>query len=89
MTNLSQGGTFFHTDELPDEGTAGRVRFELPWELGQCRAKVTVAWQRSEGAEPKKGRRTLFSRVFPDSKRRVTLCLERFAELAADVDFEA
>lgn len=89
LTNLSQGGTFFHTDELPDEGTAGRVRFELPWELGQCRAKVKVAWQRSEGAEPKKGVGLSFLEFSPDSKRRVALCLERFAELAADVDFEA
>ena len=89
LTNLSQGGTFFHTDELPEAGTVGRVRFELPWELGQCRARVKVAWQRSEGAEPKKGVGLSFLEFSPDSKRRVALCLERFAELAADMDFEA
>ncbi len=89
LTNLSRGGTFFHTDELPDEGAVGRVRFELPWGLGQCRAKVKVAWQRSEGAEPKKGVGLSFLEFSPDSKRRIALCLERFAELAADVDFEA
>jgi len=89
LTNLSRGGTFFHTDELPEEGTVGRVRFELPWELGQCRAKVKVAWQRSKGAEPKKGVGLSFLEFSPDSKRRVALCLERFAELATDVDFEA
>lgn len=89
LTNLSRGGTFFHTDELPAEGTVSRVRFELPWELGQCRAQVKVAWQRSKGAEPKKGVGLSFLEFSPDRKRRVALCLERFAELAADVDFEA
>ncbi len=89
LTNLSRGGTFFHADELPEAGTVCRARFDLPWELGQCRARVKVAWQRSEGAEPKKGVGLTFLEFSPDSKRKIAVCLERFSELAADVDFEA
>ena len=91
LTNLSQGGTFFHTDAdaCPEPKTACRVSFELPWELGRCQAKAKVVWRRSEGPDTKKGLGLAFLEFSPDSKRRVAAYLERFSELAADVDFDA
>ncbi len=91
LTNLSRGGTFFHADRdvFPEPKTQCRVSFELPWELGRCQAKAKVVWRRSDGPDTKKGLGLAFLEFSPDSKRRVAAYLERFSELAADVDFEA
>ncbi len=89
LTNLSEGGTFFHADEFPGPDSECELGFELPWELGHCQAKAKVAWLRSEGPDTRRGVGLSFLEVSPDSKGRIAAYFERFQELAADVDFEA
>lgn len=89
LTNLSQGGTFFHADEFPGPDSECALEFELPWELGQCHARVKVVWLRSEGPDTKRGIGLSFLEFSPDTKGRVAAYLARFKEFAADVDFQA
>lgn len=89
LTNLSQGGTFFHADEFPGPDSECELGFDLPWELGHCQVKAKVAWLRSEGPDTKRGVGLSFLEFSPDSLGRLTAYLERFQEFAADVDFEA
>jgi hypothetical protein len=89
LTNLSEGGTFFHADEFPGPESECALEFELPWELGQCQASVKVVWLRSEGPDTKRGIGLSFLGLSPDTKARVDAYLARFQELAADVDFQA
>lgn len=88
LTNLSEGGTFFHAEEFPGPGSECELGFELPWELGHCRAQAKVAWLRSEGPDTRRGVGLSFE-LSPESKGRLAAYLERFQELAADMDFEA
>jgi hypothetical protein len=89
LTNLSEGGTFFHAEEFPGPESECELDFELPWELGQCHATVKVVWFRDEGPDTRRGIGLSFLEFTPDSKGRVTAYLARFQELAADVDFDA
>ena len=89
LTNLSQGGTFFHADEFPGPDSECELGFELPWELGHCQAQAKVAWLRSEGPDTRRGVGLSFLELSPESKERLAAYLERFQELAADVDFKA
>lgn len=88
LTNLSEGGTFFHADEFPGPDSECELGFELPWELGHCQAQAKVAWLRSEGPDTRRGVGLSFE-LSSESKGRLAAYLERFQELAADVDFEA
>jgi len=87
LTNLSEGGTFFHADEFPGPDSECELGFELPWELGDCQAQAKVAWLRSEGPDTRRGVGLSFLELSPDSKGRLAAYLKRFQELAADVVF--
>ncbi len=89
LTNLSEGGTFFHADSLPSSGSLAELEFELPWELGPCRVTVNVAWLRAEGPDAKRGVGLSFRGFEGESRERISSYLARFQELAADVDFQA
>ena len=89
LTNLSEGGTFFNADEFPGPDSECELDFELPWELGHCHAKAKVAWLRSEGPDTRRGVGLSFLEFSPGTQERIAAYLERFQELAADVDFEA
>lgn len=89
LTNLSEGGTFFNADVFPGPDSECELGFELPWELGHCEAKAKVAWLRAEGPDTRKGVGLSFLELSPESKDKLAAYLERFQELAADVDFEA
>jgi Domain of unknown function (DUF4388)/PilZ domain len=89
LTNMSEGGTFYHADELPPADSAASLDFELPWELGRCRVSVTVVWIRSEGPDTKRGAGLSFVDFEGDSREQLASYLERFEALAQDVDFEA
>ena len=89
LTNLSEGGTFFHADEFPGPDSECQLSFELPWELGRCQTKAKVAWHRSEAPGTRRGVGLSFLEFSPDSKERIASYLVQFQELAADVDLEA
>ncbi|GMR22840.1 MAG: hypothetical protein BMS9Abin37_1216 [Acidobacteriota bacterium] len=89
LTSLSVGGTFFHADQFPGPDSECELGFELPWEFGHCQAQAKVAWLRSEGPDTRRGVGLSFLELSPESKGRLAAYLERFQELAADVDFQA
>ncbi len=89
LTNLSEGGTFFHAESLPSSSTLAELEFDLPWELGPCRISCSVAWLRSEGPDAKRGAGLSFREFEGESRERISSYLVRFQELAADVDFQA
>jgi hypothetical protein len=89
LTNLSEGGTFFHSDVLPPARTRADLEFVLPWALGHCQAKVEVVWLRSDGPDTKRGAGLSFVELHGKSRERVFAFLKRFESLAHDVDFEA
>jgi uncharacterized protein (TIGR02266 family) len=89
LTNLSEGGTFFHAETLPTVGSGFELEFDLPSGIGACKVSANVVWMRSEGPNTRKGVGLQFQEFASDGRERVATYLERFAELAADVDFEA
>jgi hypothetical protein len=89
LTNLSMGGTFFHADELPPLDSLCELRFTLPEDLGQCQARAKVVWLRSQGASAKKGAGLAFQSLTADCKERLSTYLQRFQELASEVDLQA
>jgi Tfp pilus assembly protein PilZ len=89
LTNLSEGGTFFHAETLPTVGSGFELEFDLPWGMGRCRVSTSVVWIRSDGPNTKKGVGLAFQGFAEEARERVTTYLSRFEELAADVDFEA
>jgi hypothetical protein len=89
LTNLSEGGTFFHAESLPSSSSLAELEFDLPWDLGSCRVSCSVAWLRSEGPDAKRGAGLSFREFEGETRERISSYLERFQELAADVDFQA
>jgi hypothetical protein len=89
LTNLSEGGTFFHAESLPSSSSLAELEFDLPWELGRCRVSCSVAWLRSEGPDTKRGAGLSFREFDGESREKISSYIVRFRELAADVDFEA
>lgn len=89
LTNLSLGGTFFHADELPALDSFCELRFTLPENLGQCQVKAKVVWLRSEGANTRRGAGLAFEALAADCQQWISTYLQRFQDLAADVDFNA
>jgi hypothetical protein len=89
LTNLSEGGTFFHADSLPSSSAPGMLAFDLPGDLGSCRVSCRIAWLRSEGLDAKRGAGLSFLQMDDGSRNRILSYLSRFQQLAADVDFQA
>ena len=89
LTNLSEGGTFFHAEASPRPGSVAKLEFDLPWELGYCQAKATVVWVRSEGPNNRRGAGLSFLELAPQSRGKLASYLERFRETAAEVETEA
>ncbi|MGH9320813.1 MAG: DUF4388 domain-containing protein [Vicinamibacteria bacterium] len=89
LTNLSEGGTFFHAEELPSSSSLGELVFELPGEPGPCRVTCGIVWLRSEGPDAKRGAGLSFRKFEGDTRDRLLVYLQRFEELVADVDFQA
>jgi len=89
LTNLSEGGTFFHAESLPSSSSLAELEFELPWELGSCRLTCSVAWLRSEGPDAKRGAGLSFREFEGESREKISSYLVRFREFAADLDFQA
>jgi uncharacterized protein (TIGR02266 family) len=89
LTNLSQGGTFLHGTEFPKLGSLVDLHFELPWNLGPCHARASVVWVRADGPDARRGTGLSFVEFSGNGKVALTTYLDRFQELASDVDFQA
>jgi len=89
LTNLSEGGTFFHAESLPSSSSLAELEFELPWELGACRVSCNIAWLRAEGPDAKRGAGLSFQEFEGESREKISSYIAQFQELAADVDYQA
>lgn len=89
LTNVSVGGAFLTIDDPPALGAEVDFAALLPWRLGVLRAKGRVVW-RSEESSPEEGKLAgvglAFSEIPPESKTLLDAYLERFAELAAQIE---
>jgi Tfp pilus assembly protein PilZ len=89
LTNLSEGGTFFHAESLPSGSSIAELEFELPGEPGSCQVICNVAWLRAEGPGAKRGAGLSFRGFESGSLEKISRYISRFEQLAADVDFQA
>jgi hypothetical protein len=81
LTNLSDGGAFFHGEVLPSSETSWRILFTLGG-LGQIRAIVRVAWVRPDGPPGQRGAGLSFEKILDEDRALLTTYLERYRELA-------
>jgi uncharacterized protein (TIGR02266 family) len=85
LTNLSEGGTFFHGDVLPKADSACRLRFTLPNETTQTEVEARVAWSRGDGDATRRGAGLSFQNVSPQALERIRSYLARYQKLAEEV----
>ena len=86
LTNMSAGGSFFQGDALPEKDTVPDVRFELPGGIGAITIKARVVWARPESSEGERGVGLAFEGASAEDKQKLQTYLERFQQLAADMD---
>jgi hypothetical protein len=89
LTNLSVGGAFFQTDEQPQMDRVYDLEFHLPRDLGPCQALAKVVWANLDVANSKRGVGLSFERMPIDSLTRLTAYIEKFQQLASDMDLES
>ena len=85
LTNVSLGGAFLAIDDPPADGATVTLRALLPWKLGELREDARVVW-RSATATAISGVGLQFTRVEEGSRERLHSYLERFSELAAQLE---
>ena len=86
LTNMSVGGAFFQGDALPEEETVPELHFELPGGIGAGVTKARVVWARSEAIDGERGVGLAFEGISAADKKKIQTYLERFQQLAADMD---
>ena len=86
LTNMSAGGAFFQGDALPEKETVPDVRFELAGGIGAVATKARVVWTRSESTDGERGVGLAFEGLSEADKKKIHAYLERFQQLAADMD---
>lgn len=86
VLNLSRGGVFLSTDSPFEVGEEFRLRFFLPFQLGQIDASVIVRWRTSDVENPPKSLRNglgcEFLRIDPEMQDKIDQFISRFVELA-------
>lgn len=86
LTNMSAGGSFFQGDALPEKDTVPDLHFELPGGIGTISTKARVVWARPESSEGERGVGLAFEGASEADKEKLQTYLERFHQLAADMD---
>jgi len=86
VLNLSRGGMFLSTKEDFPMGEEFRLRFFLPFQLGQVDALVVVRWRTQDVDNPPPQLRTglgcEFARIDPEMVDKIDEFIDRFVELA-------
>jgi c-di-GMP-binding flagellar brake protein YcgR len=86
VLNLSRGGVFLSTGEPFGMGEEFRIRFFLPFQLGQVDAVVTVRWRTRDVDNPPKqlrgGLGCEFVTIDPEMQDKIDQFIDRFVELA-------
>jgi Domain of unknown function (DUF4388)/PilZ domain len=82
LTNVSQGGAFFHGYELPECESSCRIQFSLPGAYGMVEAAARVAWVRIEGSVAQRGAGLSFLEMTDDARARLDAYLQHYQRLA-------
>jgi Tfp pilus assembly protein PilZ len=86
VLNLSRGGVFLSTTEPFGMGEEFRIRFFLPFQLGQVDALLVVRWRTADVDNPPRQLRSglgcEFTAIDPDMQDRIDQFIDRFVELA-------
>lgn len=91
LTNVSIGGGFLAMDEPPPIGAEISLVAPLPWSLGELRVRARVVWRNDPDAPGTAtsnilGAGLAFTHFEEGATARLEQYLERFAELAAQLD---
>lgn len=90
VLNLSRGGIFLSTREAFAMGDEFRVRFFLPFQLGQVDAVVVVRWRTWDVDNPPKqlrdGLGCEFVTIDPSMQDKIDQFIDRFVELADQLE---
>ena len=86
VLNLSRGGVFLSTKEDFQMGEEFRLRFFLPFQLGQVDALVVVRWRTQDVDNPpphlRGGLGCEFVAIDPEMADKIDQFIDRFVELA-------
>lgn len=85
LTNLSEGGTFFHGENLPPAKVLCQLYFVLPGETELLHARARVAWVRNEGRGVRKGAGLSFEEMRDGVREKIRGYLDRYQRLADEV----
>jgi hypothetical protein len=90
VLNLSRGGVFFTADVEFEPNEQFRLRFFLPFQLGQVDAKVQVRWRTQDVDNPPADLRSGFGLEFIEIEThmqdKITHFVHRFVELAEQLE---
>ena len=93
LTNVSAIGAFLTMDAPLEIGTEVSIRAPLPWNLGELRAHARVVWRGDPNSPSTRTPRVkisgvglAFTQLEKGSEDALDAYLQRFAELAAQLD---
>jgi len=90
VLNLSRGGVFFSSDVGFEMGDRFRLRFFLPFQLGQIDARVQVRWRTQDAENPPPELRSGFGLEFLEIETvmqdKITRFIEKFVDLAEQLE---
>lgn len=90
VLNLSRGGVFLSTKADFALGETFRLRFFLPFQLGQVDAEVVVRWRTRDVPNPPAGAReglgVEFVQIEEETQDKIERFLQRFLELAEKLE---
>ncbi len=90
VLNLSRSGVFLSTDVGFEMGDQFRLRFFLPFQLGQVDAKVQVRWRTQDADNPPQELRNGFGLEFieieSEMQDKISRFIEKFVELAEQLE---
>jgi hypothetical protein len=82
LTNLSEGGAFFHGDTLPPADSVCDIRFVLPGDFGQIDCRARVVWARPDAVGGPTGAGLAFVGITHEGRGRLAAYLARYQRLA-------
>ena len=90
VLNLSRGGVFLSSDVGFEMGDQFRLRFFLPFQLGQVDAQVQVRWRTQDADNPPQELRSGFGleciEIESEMQDKISRFIEKFVDLAEQLE---
>ena len=88
--NLSRGGVFLTSSDAFEMGETFRIRFFLPFQLGQVDAEVQVRWRTQDVPNPPTSLRSgfglEFTQIATEDQDKISRFIDKFVELAEQLE---